>query len=251
MASPQRPDPNRRPADYQDLENRGLRSRGSGGGWFAWWWVWLFIIICAIWFAGWGWGGYGGWWWGNRGAGTAYDNGYATGGAARTAAGTRAGAVGTTANANMISGPGVAVLAATDKGTYVGKHFDVNDAVVTKKVNDGAIWIAENNNNGNAASMLVVLQGAGNNAANANLAQGDRVDVTGTVEKAPAATRAKHEWKLSGNGQKRLTQEGAYIAATQVRRSMNGNGMNGAGANGAGATGTGTTGTGANGGGVR
>ena len=69
MASPQRQDPNLalRPAEDDEAERREFRTRGGGRGWFAWWWVWLAIILCALWFAGWGWGGYGGWWWGYRG----------------------------------------------------------------------------------------------------------------------------------------------------------------------------------------
>jgi hypothetical protein len=241
MASPQQrpdpgrqagPDPNRRPTGLQALEGRGLRSRGSGAGWFAWWWVWLAVIICAIWFAGWGWGGYGGWWWGNRGA--AYNSGYyngagrtgtaATGAMAGTAAASGAGgtAVGAAPNVNMVSGPGAAMLSATDKRTFIGESFQINGAVVTKKVNNHVMWIGLNNNR-NSASMLVVLQGAGNSAAHAPIAQGDRVNVTGRIDQAPAAARAKRNWKLSGNGQNRLEQEGAYVAASQVARQRSGN----------------------------
>jgi hypothetical protein len=65
MALPQRRDP------YEDEHQRELdelqrrRAADVGGGSFmGWWWIWLLILVCAIWFAGWGWGGYGGWWWG-------------------------------------------------------------------------------------------------------------------------------------------------------------------------------------------
>lgn len=69
MASPQRHDPsyNRGPEYDPELQRRDLPARRAGAGWFAWWWIWLLIILCAIWFAGWGWGDYGGWWFGNRG----------------------------------------------------------------------------------------------------------------------------------------------------------------------------------------
>ena len=70
--------------------------------------------------------------------------------------------------------------------------------------------------------MLAVLQGAGHRAASAHLAQGDLVNVTGTVEKAPPATQARNQWKLSGNGQKRLEQQGVYVAASQIQRAGNG-----------------------------
>jgi hypothetical protein len=123
---------------------------------------------------------------------------------------------------NIVTGSGAAMLASTDKQTFIGKPFQVNDAVVTKTVNDRVVWIGQNNNNGNSASMLVVLQGAGNNAGNAHLAQGDLVNVTGTVKKAPPAAQAKQNWKLSGSGQRRLEQQGAYVAASHVVRESNG-----------------------------
>lgn len=211
------PEPVRRPADFRELETRGLRSRGSGAGWLAWWWVWLVVILCAVWFAGWGWGGYGGWWWGNRG--TAY--GYPAATANGTTAGAAGTGAGTTANMNMVTGSGAVVLASTDKRSYIGRPFQVNDAVVTKKVNDHVLWIGQDNTSGNGASMLVVLQGAGNTAANAHLAQGDLVSVTGTVDRAPSRGQAKQNWKLSGTGQKRLEQQGAYVAASQVQVESN------------------------------
>lgn len=229
MASPQqRPDPNwerraepnRRGADLREVDRRELRSRGSGAAWFAWWWIWLAVILCAVWFAGWGWGGYGGWWWGNRGAAySAYPAGTAAG-AAGSAAGTgMAAASGATANMNMVTGPSVAVLSAIDKRGYIGKPFQVNDAVVTKVVNDRVLWIGQSNYRGNGASMLVVLQGA----ANAHVSEGDLVNVTGTVHQAPAGAQARNTWKLTSNGQKRLEQEGAYVAARQVQSLSNGN----------------------------
>lgn len=231
MASPQqvpgpsrptRRDESRRPAEIREIRAREVRSRGPGAGWLAWWWVWLAVILCAVWFAGWGWGGYGGWWWGNRGAvstsgypETAMPNGAASGSAAAT--GMTPG-FGATANMNMVTGPGAAILTSADKRMYIGRPFQVNGAVVTKKVNNYVLWIGQG---GNGASVLVVLEGSGKNAAHANVSVGDVVNVTGTMEKAPA--QAQQNWKLSAEGQRRLEQQGAYVAASQVQRLSNGN----------------------------
>lgn len=197
-----------------------MRRRGPGAGWFAWWWVWLMVILCAVWFAGWGWGGYGGWWWGNRGAVSM--NGYPGTATPNGAAGTALGA-GTTANMNLVTGPGAAILMSTDKRTFIGRHFRVNDAEVTKKVNDHVLWIGQGGNDSQGASMLVVLEGSGNHAAPANVSVGDLVNVSGTMKRAPAAAQAKQSWNLDGNGQKRLEQQGAYVAATRVQRAASGN----------------------------
>lgn len=235
MASPQQmPDPNRptnmdasrRPADVHEMQTRDVRIRRDGVGWFAWWWVWLMVILCAIWFAGWGWGGYGGWWWGNRGS--AYNEEYfgsAAGGAgALGSAGATGRALGSgaAANMNLVTGPGAAALSASDKRPYVGRRFQVSDAVVTKKMNDRVLWIGQGNDSGNPASMLVILEGA----ISANVSQGDLVNVTGRIAKAPAAAQAQSRWKLSSNGSKRLEQQGAYVAASRVQSVSSGTDKN-------------------------
>lgn len=232
MASPQQmPGPNRptrvetrrRPADVREIRTR--EAPGPGAGWFAWWWIWLIVILCAIWFAGWGWGGYGGWWWGNRGSvstsgypGTA--NGTLPGNAGAT--GTVAGTAGT-ATMNMVMGQGAPILTATDKRPYIGHRFQVSDAVVMKKVSEHVLWIGQSTRNSDAASVLVILSGA----AGANVAQGDLVNVAGTVAKAPAAGQAQASWKLSGDEAKRLEQQGAYVAAGRIRSAAQGAGNNG------------------------
>lgn len=205
-SSPQRPDPNRRLEDTPELQPGMTNPRRSGGGWFAWWWIWLFIILCAVWFAGWGWGGYGGWWWGNRGV---YPSAYRNG--AVTPPGTVAGAAGGSGQLTA-SGPGMAILNATNKTASIGQSFAVNGAPIQKKLNDHALWVGQNS----STPMLVVLNGAADTAANANLAAGERVNVMGTVKKAPAPAAARKKWGLSQSGAQRLAQEGAYIEANQV-----------------------------------
>lgn len=113
---------------------------------------------------------------------------------------------------HMMNGPGVQVLNATDKASFINKPFQANDVPVQGKVNDHVLWIGANN----SSRMLTILSGAANNAANANIGQGNLVNVTGTVEKAPPIAQAKSQWHLNDSQAKLLEQEGAYIQASQV-----------------------------------
>jgi len=172
-----------------ELERRSDIARG-GGVWYAWWWVWFVIIIGFLWFVGWGWGGYGGWWWGQP------------------------------RNAVVIqtpAGSGVQVLNASNKLAFVGQPFVIRRVPVQGKISGQSFWIGGNG----STPMLVVLEGNGNTTANANINPGDRVNITGTVEKAPPAAEAKKSMGLDDNAVKRLEQEGVYAQATQVQRVNN------------------------------
>ncbi|HEX8710691.1 MAG TPA: hypothetical protein VF730_02375 [Terracidiphilus sp.] len=222
MASPQqRPDPDesrREYREYEDLQRARMERRSAAGAGFAWWWVfWVVIIGLAIWWAGWGWGGTGGWWWSGR-ARTAPMYGTTS-----AAPGTNNGTAmnGTAGNANTgyggqaaISGPGVSALTATNKQPYIGKPFQVSNVPVQDKVSDQVLWIGGNN----SPSMLVVLAGNGNSAANAHIGSGDIVNVTGTVQKAPPQAQAKQQWSLNDDDTAKLEHQGAYIQATQVHK---------------------------------
>lgn len=190
MATPQqRPDPNNEP--LRDTRQVG-REVGGGVRWgWTWIWVWLLIlafIVAIAWFGGWGWAGYGGWWWGNRNAQIVQP---AT---------------------TQLMGSGVAVLNATNKQPFVGRPFNVTNVPVQNIVNDHAFWIGTRN----IAPMLVVLEGANNTTANANIAQGDHINIVGTVEKAPPAAQAKQQWSLNDDQARQLEQQGAYIQASEV-----------------------------------
>jgi hypothetical protein len=79
-------------------------------------------------------------------------------------------------------------------------------------VNNSILWIGRNNN----PPMLLVLAGNNGNVAANNVRMGDRIGVTGQVQKAPAANLARQDWKLSNNGVNRLEKEQAYVQAQQV-----------------------------------
>lgn len=203
MASPNDPLRNNRRVERDDI------GRGAGAGW-VWIWIWIIIIIIlVVWFGGWGWGGYGGWWWGNRNArvveplnGNGNNAGAINNGAGNNGMGANA----------LPTGNGVAVLDATDKHPFIGKPFSVTNVPVQNKVNDHVLWIGTNS----STPMLVVLTGPGNTTENANISGGNRVDITGTVQKAPPKDQAKQQWQLGDDDVNRLEQEGAYIDATQV-----------------------------------
>lgn len=65
MATPQRQFPNEPPRrEPKRVERRTATPPARSGG-RSLFWIWIVLFIAAIiWFAGWGFGGYGGWWWG-------------------------------------------------------------------------------------------------------------------------------------------------------------------------------------------
>lgn len=190
-ASPQNPDPRKRDNVHPIREARRVDREVGGGIRYAWTWIWVWLVILAffvaiVWFGGWGWAGHGGWWWANR-------------------------SVGVQPVANP-TGPGLAALTATNKQPFIGGPFNVRGVPVQTVVNDHALWIGENNR----GSMLVVLTGANNTVANANIAQGDPINVTGTVRKAPDTATARQQWSLTDDDANLLERQGAYIQATAV-----------------------------------
>lgn len=201
MASPN--DPNRPLGDRRKVE------REVGGG-MRWGWIWIaivIIIILVIWFGGFGWGTSGGWW--------------ASRSTPRLAPAPNENAQqnpapvtqGQQPNSAALGGDGVQILASAHKSALVGQPFDIRNVPVQEKDGDHALWIGANN----MGPMLVVLVGNEATHADAAIAQGSRVDVTGTVERAPSAQIAQRQWKLSADGAKRLEQEGAYVQATIAR----------------------------------
>lgn len=194
MASPN--DPNKPLGDRRKVER-------EVGGTMRWGWIWIviaIIILLVVWFGGFGWGTYGGWW-GSRSRQRLH-----------TPASTVPPAMASQqpGNNTAVGGNGVQILASANKGALVGQPFDIRDVPITEKDGNNALWIAANN----MEPMLVVLVGNEATQAVAGVAQGSRVNLTGTVERAPSAQIARKQWSLSADGTKRLEQEGAYVQAT-------------------------------------
>lgn len=137
MATPQRQYPNEPQRDpQQGPELRNLREGGVerkvGGGWrFGFWWIWI-LIIAGIWYVGFGWGNSGGWIWGHG----------------RHAA--------TNQNDTALSGPGVPILNASSKQSYIGQAFEIRNVPVERRASNQALWIGSRFN---STPMLVVLPG--------------------------------------------------------------------------------------------
>lgn len=226
-------DPNERERRIPEPAIGGGLETNRPSAWIGWLWVWLFIIIvAAFWFAGWGWGGHGGWWWGKKPAVALV-------------------------NPNpQLTGSGIAIIDAPDKKVYVGQPFDLNNVPVQKKVSSTAIWIGTRSSGpmlvvfgGNAAADNSGTKGEQNNTKSesahnnanqssagtnentnapsatgtatntaASLTEGDRLNLSGTVEKAPSANEAKQQWGLSDSGAQRLERQGAYIQVAQVSK---------------------------------
>jgi hypothetical protein len=214
MAEPDNRNLKQPPTHVNDLGDQGAVESASRGGW-RWWWVWPVIIAVAFWWAGWGWGSTGGWWWGRAHqqntaipapAGSRTTETLANAGAKQplTSAGADAGG----ARAGM-TGPGVQVLAASDKRRFIGKQFTADDVPVQSKLNNHELWIGENND------MLAIVNGPGNDNAR-DVGPGNVVNAHGMVKRAPSASVAKREWALSDQDAARLEHEGAYIQVSEV-----------------------------------
>lgn len=189
MALPQRRDEfENNEAQLRELDReRAIEARRySGFGWMWLWWL-FFLVIIFGWFGGWGYGGYGGWWgWGGQRA---------------------VGVQPATANTN-------AILDTTNRQAFLGKNITLNNSQVLHGVSDTVLWVGSRDEQ----SLLVVLSGTDTTTRNAGVGNGDRVNVAGTVEKAPLAEQAKQQWHLSDDGAKRLEQQGVYLSATQVEK---------------------------------
>jgi len=209
MASPN--DPNK-PLGDRDKVSREVGAHVGYG------WIWVsiaIIIILVIWFEGFGWGGYGGWWWGSH-PHTAVvphnENAIPANpppGIGQPEAGGSHAALG---------GDGVQILTAADKHHFIKQPFVIRHVPVQKVNNDRAFWIGANNSD----TMLVVLTG---NAASNKIQQGERVNLSGRVSRAPSADQAKRMWSLSDEEAKRLEQQGAFVQATQVQTEQAGSGQ--------------------------
>jgi len=193
-------DPNR-PLGDRDRVEREVGAR-VGYGWI---WILIAIIILVIWFGGFGWGGYGGWWWGSRPhaavVGTAPNSSLPNNGQPAPAGSPAA-----------VTGSGAQILTAANKQPFVSQPFVIKNVPVQKTANDHAFWIGANNND----TMLMVLTGNQSNAGNSNVQNGVRVNISGTVERAPSAQQAKRMWSLSDDDAKKLEQQGVFVQATQV-----------------------------------
>ena len=189
MASPQRP------------EFRGLSGAPRSGGapqgnpparsraTFLFGWL-IAVVLVAIFFywIAWGWGNSGGYWWHNRSQPA------------------------TTSDAHPISGAGIAALDATDKQPFVGRHFQLSNVPIQRKVSNHIYWIGPNSQR----PMLLVLNGNESSVTFSSLTPGKLVDVVGTVTKAPPVADAGTEWPLSEPGLAQLEKEGAYVSATDI-----------------------------------
>lgn len=82
--------------------------------------------------------------------------------------------------------------------------------------NNNAVWIGTSNTR-NAGPLLAIVPGNFNSLMS-GLAVGDRVNVTGTVEKAPPSSQARHNFKISSEDANNVEADGVYVQATSVTR---------------------------------
>lgn len=254
MANPDRQNPNDPNRPLGDVADGSLARKSGGRMGFGSVLLWLIVAaaICgAVWYAGWGWGGHhrhvnaangangtaattanqqpstsdvasgrfngqtgtmnGAN--GNGGSGEVATNqpmgGNATG-PNGTAVANDQGMNATQSNTAM-AGTSAAFIDAADKKSFVGQKVELRGVPMKTDVNDHVFWAGVNTRD----QVLVVLRK--NENGGPKLQQGDRVEVVGTVEKAPDLQQARHEWHLGNTGAQVLEREGAYVQATEVR----------------------------------
>lgn len=191
MASPQRPDPRQSQPHFEpELNTKGPQRPAAQRLAFAWWWILLTAcVVFGLAWAIWGWSGTGGWWSAGRVKSQPTAN------------------ISQRAQPMTIQGTGVEILTAPNRRPFAGRKFQVSTVPVISKSNNQAVWIGTHT----APPMLLIL-----NSADANIAPGTLLDVSGTVENAPPAAQASKEWKLSGSDTSQLENQGVYIQATKV-----------------------------------
>lgn len=242
MASPQRQDPKYSGSENSgpvlNAERRVEREVGTGRP-FAWWWIWIPVVIALFWFVGWGWGPYGGWWWGHGPASSTQSaqatsptapppgqvtsaaptngNTSATGGIGTAGGAAGTGTAGGANGAAAATGTGLAILDSVDKVSFIGQPFNLDNVQVLKKAGAHAFWIgtpsaAAAGNATSASSILLLLP----NNPNVQVRKGNFIDVDGTVQKAPSAAQARHQWHLSSGSASRLESDKAYVQGANV-----------------------------------
>jgi hypothetical protein len=191
MASPQRSFPENPPPHRPQLEDlqHGPAARAVSGGWrFGLWWISILLIL-AIWYAGWGWGGHGGWWFHH----------------------------GQPVNDALEDGDGAGVLNTTLKQQYIGQAFQARSLPVERAAGPNAVWIGSPFN---SVPTLLALPAGPQTAAitsSAAVARGEWLDVNGTVEAAPNGAQAKQWWNLNASDLNRLANQGAFVQAKGVQ----------------------------------
>lgn len=181
MAVPEKRDPRVPQSTINDLGDQRTVERSSRGAW-RWWWMWPLVIGLVVWWTAFGWGTSGGWLWGRW----------------------------HTRTAQQMTGQGVQILASKDRRQFIGGHFDVKNAWV-QGVNGPTLWIGPAGTN----PMLAVVNSS-TQASGSNVNRGKRVNLRGTVRKAPPEAVAEHDWSLPGQDANRLEQQGAYIELSQL-----------------------------------
>lgn len=199
---------NRNPNEQRNLEEerRAMQQQRPGirPAWRSFWlWPVAVVLIGLLWWGFWG----GGWFWNRPHEGA--NNVKPTAEDQLPASNNGQPVTVTKQNGNN----GAQVLTAENKEPYVGQSLEIVRTPVLKKVSKSVFWLGSQND---ASPVLVVMADAAQNAKNANLHEGETVNVIGQVQKAPAAQDAGQMWHLSASGAKRLEHEGAYVKASEA-----------------------------------
>lgn len=189
-----------------EAERRAMRQQRPGArpAWRSLWlWPVAVVLIGLLWWGFWG----GGWSWNRRHEGA--NNVKPTASNQLPAANNGQPVAVTKQNGNT----GSEVLTAENKQPYIGQSLEIVRTPVLKKVSKSVFWLGGHND---PSPVLVVVAYDAQNAKNANLHEGETVNVVGQVQKAPPRQDAAQQWHLNQAGAQRLEHEGAYISASEA-----------------------------------
>lgn len=203
--SAQKRDPQQQQRQLENLEQQLRDQRPSVRPVWRSLWIWpvLVVLVGLLWWGFWG----GGWFW-NR----VHEGGNNVRPTANNQLSLQNGdqpVTTTKQNDNRTA----ALLNSTDKQQFIGQSLEIVRTPVLQRVSDSMFWLGSKDD---PAPVLVVMAGRAQNAKNANLHEGETMNVVGQVQKAPTVQQATKGWHLSHSSAQRLQQEGAYIEASEV-----------------------------------
>ena len=205
MSAEQNKNPDQQQRQLEDLERQIRQQRPTVRPVWRSLWLWpvLIVLVGILWWGFWG----GGWFW-NR----AHEGGNNVRPTANNQLPQRNGDQPVTTT-KQNDNPSSAVLNSEDKQQYIGQSLEIVRTPVLKRVSGSMFWLGSQND---PAPVLVVMSGRAQNPKNANVREGETMNVVGQVQKAPTVQEATQHWHLPRSAAERLQREGAYVEASEV-----------------------------------
>jgi hypothetical protein len=193
---------------YEDPRRPGDPTPVRRGGWGAGWWIAFFVVVAfIIWAVAWSW------------------NGRATRAGVTPAAPVRAT---TPAGGQVAAAPQVTVdqlKESSQNGQWVNRDVRLNDVQMVASAGNQAFWVSGSNGdrllvvqnqNGNAMPQSDQPNNNGPAAANQQFQQGERLNISGTVQQVNSPTELQQQYGIQKEAASQLQQGQVYLLARQI-----------------------------------